>query len=116
MPAKIPPATRGKILKLRRAGKRVGEIVAELGLGRSTVQRYVREVDREDERGLALDGLSASDVAWLKVFLKSATFVRCVACDNPVAVMTAVRPLPAPTHFDVHCPSCRKVSTWIPES
>lgn len=120
MPAKIPPATRGKILKLRRAGKRVGEIVAELGLGRSTVQRYVRQVDAEDEGALALEGLSAGEVGRLKILLACSVFMKCPGCSHMIAVMPGAtptyghqqRPL---THIEVRCPWCGKILDWEPE-
>ena len=87
MPAPIPPTIRKKLQTLRGEGHRISEIAKELGLARSTVARYTKDVDdRVELESAPAAKLSDREVLKLRWLASQLEFTDCGECGSHLVV------------------------------
>lgn len=87
MPAPIPPTLKNRLQTLRSEGHRISEIARQLGLARSTLARYTKDVDDHVElQSTPAVKLSEQEVLKLRWLASQLEFITCGECGRHLVV------------------------------
>ena len=91
MPAPISRPTRARVRQLHEDGRRISDIARELGLARSTVSRYVAEMDAQHEVALSPAAqLTEDEVGRLRHLASLMVKHTCPACSQYIVTISLV--------------------------